>query len=144
MPSQNTAAIIKYSLLTTLLAAAVNRCHAFESIEVVTKERAKELGMEIRASPAGPDAVRVELAFESKGELKGYSRVALEIHDEGKLHLSATLREEPSKPGHIVVSFAADRTRFSGLTLKVVTLSGGERVGRVLQIRDFVDLAKVR
>ena len=130
--------------LAVLLAAAPSLCSAFESIEFVTQARAKELGMEIKVNAAGPDAVLIVLDFETKGELKSYDRAALDMHDEGRLLLSSTLKEEKSPPGHIVVSFAADRKKLDTIELKVVTFSGGERTGHVLRIKEFVDLEKVR
>jgi hypothetical protein len=120
-------------------------CHALEEIEVVTAERAKELGLEIRTTAAGPDTVRIELEFETKGELANYSRVALEMHDGQRLLLTSTLREEPAKPGRIVVGFAADRARLNTMTAKVVVQdSPRSRVGHVIRIHQFVDLKMAR
>ena len=138
-------AIPKFSAVFFLLVATSSLCYALESIEFVTKERAKELGLEIRAHAAGPDAVRVELEFETKGELKDYSRVALEMQDEGKLLLTSTLREDKSPPGRVVVSFAADRAKLDKITLKVVVqYSARTRTGHVLKVKEFVDLEKLR
>jgi hypothetical protein len=137
--------IVTITALAILLAVAPNRSYALESIEIVTKERAKALGLQIRSNAAGPDAVRVELEFEIQGELKGYHRVALELHDGGKLLATSTLKEEESKPGRVVVSFAADRAKLDQFTLKVVTQSGPRtRTGHVIQVKDFVELAKLR
>ena len=145
MPDKSMRTILKSSVLILLLVDTPSLCYALEGIEFVTKERAKELGLEIRANAAGPDAVRVELEFETKGELKDYSRVALEMEDEGKLLLSSTLREEKSPPGRIVVSFAADRAKLDKITLKVVVqYSPRTRTGHVLKVKEFVDLEKLR
>ena len=48
--------ILNISILTFLLVVALSLCFAMMSIEDLSKERAKELGMEIRVKPAGPDA----------------------------------------------------------------------------------------
>ena len=126
------------------LVATTNFCVALESIEFVTPERAKALGLEIRANAAGPQAVRVELEFEAKGELQNYARVALEMHEGDKLISTSTLKEEP-KPGRILVSFAADGASLNKITLKVVTQdSPRTRIGRVLRIHELVDLSKLR
>ena len=130
-------------MITALLVAAPSQCFAFESIEFVTKERAKELGMEIKVGPAGPEAVLIVLDFETKGELKSYYRVALDMHDEGRLLLSSTLKEDKAPPGHIVVSFAADRKKLDRIEVKVVTMSGGQRTGHVLRMKEFVALDKL-
>ena len=138
-------AIQRLSIVTLLLVVAPSLCCALEFIENVTPERAKALGLEIRSNAAGPDAVRIELHFEAKGELKDYTRVALEMQDGDRLILTSTLQEEKSTPGRVVVSFAADRTKLDKITLKVVTQQSPRgRVGHVLQMKEFVDLEKVR
>ena len=145
MPHQLTTAILRFSVLTVLLAPAPSLCWALEDIEIVTQERAKELGLEIKSNAAGPDAVQVVLEFETKGELKNYSRVALEIHVGEKFVASSTLREEKGEPGRVVVSFAADRARLDQFTMKVVTQeSPRTRTGHVLRMKEFVDLTKIR
>ena len=129
-----------------LLVTTSNLCSALEGIEFVTKERAWELGLEVRAHAAGPQALRIELEFEVKGELQNYSRVAFEMYDGDKLIASSTLKEEPlAKPGRIVVGIAADRASLNKMTLKVVTQSSARtRVGHILRLHEFVDLANVR
>jgi hypothetical protein len=137
--------IFTVSVLAVMLAVAPNRSYALESIEIVTKERAKSLSLQIRANAAGPDAVLVVLEFETKGELKNYHRVALELHDGEKLLATSTLKEEEAKAGRIVVSFAADRAKLDQFTLKVVTQHGPrDRTGYVLKVKDFVELDKLR
>jgi len=130
------------SVLTLLLVTTPSVCFALMSIEHVSKERAKELGMEIRTKQAGPDGARVELEFEAKGELKNYIRVDLEIREGEKSPLSATLREEPSRPGRVIVGFAADRATLDKITLRVVTGAPMNMRGYELRVKDFVDLEK--
>jgi len=132
------------SVLTLLLVTTPSVCFALMSIEHVSKERAKELGMEIRTKQAGPDGARIELEFETKGELKNYIRVDLEIREGEKSLLSSSLREEQSKPGRVVVSFAADRAILDKITLRVVTGAPMDMSGHELRVKDFVDLEKVR
>jgi hypothetical protein len=137
--------ILHVLALGALLVVAPNWSYALESIEIVTQERAKALGLEIRSNAAGPDAVRIELGFAIQGELKDYHRVALELHNGGQLLATSTLKHEESKPGSVVVSFAADRAKLDQFTLKVVTQSGPRtRIGHVIQVKDFVELAKLR
>ena len=137
-------ALAGFSVLTCLLVLAPSVCFAMMSIEIVSKDRAKELGLEVRANAAGPDAVRVELEFEAKA-LPGYSRVDLEIRDGGKLLSSSTLREDTAKQGRVVVSFAADRTKLSQITLRIVTGVGTRSmVGHDIPVKEFVDLDKLR
>lgn len=131
------------SAVLIILAAAP--CLAMMSLEQVTRDRAKALGMDIRANAAGPDAVRVTLAFDAKGELKDFARVDMELRDGGKLLVSSTLREERTDAGRVTVSFAADRAQIDKLTLRVVTQSGPRTMtGHDLRVKDFVELDKVR
>jgi hypothetical protein len=137
-------ALAGISAMTASLALTPSRSFAMISIETVSKDRAKELGLEVRANGAGPDAVRFELAFETKA-LPRYSRVDLEIRDGGKLLSSSTLWEEPAKPGRVIISFAADRAKLGQFTLRVVT-GGGTRnmIGYDIPVKEFVDLDKLR
>ena len=138
-------ACLGISAAVALLVATSGECYALMSIELVSVDRAKALGLEVRAHAAGPDVVRVELEFETQGKLKDYSRVDLELRDGGRLLSSSTLREEPSKPGRIVVGFAADRTKLDQMTLRVVVQhSPRSRTGYDVRVKDFVDLEKVR
>jgi uncharacterized protein (TIGR03067 family) len=136
--------IISIAVLTFLLVTAPGVCFAEDVIDIVSKERAKELGMEIRAKAAGPDAVRVELEFELKGKLKRFSHVDLEMRDGEKLLVSSTLQEERSRPGRVVVRFAADRSNLDKLTLQVLVQENLGRAVYVIRVKEFVDLEKVR
>ena len=137
--------IARASAVLVLLLTIPSLCLAVISLENVTKERAKELGVEVRANAAGPDAVRIAVEFEAKGAFAKYSRTDLEIHDGGKLLATSTLREEKDKPGRIVISFAADRALLEKITVRILTEhSARSRVGHDIQIKDFVELDKVR
>src|SRR5437763_1412291 len=107
-------------------------CFALWEIAPVSKERAKELGMEVRATAAGPNDVRVELEFKPEGELKNFSRVDLRL-GEGEKVVVAPLREDRSKEGRIVVSFVADRTRLEKINLWVMVPES--RGGTVYEVR---------
>jgi hypothetical protein len=116
------------------------------SIGQVSEERAKELGMEIRSKAAGPNAVRVELEFKTEGKLKSFSRVDLRINEKDKSPLTATplvtatLRENRSRPGRVAVSFAADRAHLGKITLWVMVpdmMPGGTIYA--LRVEDFVE-----
>jgi hypothetical protein len=46
--------IVKISVLTFLFIAAASPCFALREIAPLTKKEAKEMGIELRAKPAGP------------------------------------------------------------------------------------------
>jgi hypothetical protein len=111
---------------------------------IVSKERAKELGMEVRSTAAGRDLVQVELEFKAEGELKTFSQVDLRFGKGDHIAVTAPLREDRSKPGRIVVRFTADPALLDALTLRMRV--PGELGGTVyeLQMKEFVELKKDR
>jgi hypothetical protein len=129
------------------LALTPNPCFALWDLEIVSKERANELGMEVRSTAAGPNHVQVELEFKAEGELKNFSHVDLRFGKGDNLAVTAPMREDRSKPGRVAVNFTADRTQLDKLTLRVmVPFRDGGAGGTVheLRVKDFVELEKVR
>ena len=129
-------AAFNITVLAVLLVAP-NRSFALWEIAPVSKEQAKEMGMEVRSERAGPNHVRVELEFKTEGKFgefspegkfKDRSRVELRIGEGDKLRifeidntsLTAPLREDRSKPGRVVVSFNADRAHLDKINLWVM------------------------
>jgi hypothetical protein len=102
--------ILQLSTLAVLLVAP-SRCFALWTTVAVSKERAKELGMEVRSKAAGPNQVRVELEFKTEGKFEAFSpdgkfkkgsRVELRIRGGGSLFgdnasVTAPLQEDRSK-----------------------------------------------
>ena len=139
--------ILKISFLTFLFMAASSQCFALRDIAVVTKKEAKEMGIELRAKPSGPDAVWLELEFKPEGKLKDFTHVELKMTEGDKSFVfSATLRETRSSSGNVVVTFTASRAYFEKITLSVVMHSPREAGDHTYELRmkDFVDLEKVR
>jgi hypothetical protein len=142
---------LRLSFLAFLLAVAPSRCLALRSIGVLSADEAKALGVEVRATPAGPDAAWLELEFEPEGRLKDYnpergSHVELEIRDGEKSLLSyAALQEQHPKPGHVRVRFMASRAYLDKIILTIV-VGDGAMVGGAweLRVKDFVDPARIR
>ena len=133
--------------LTILLFAASNHCFALREIALLTKEEAKGMGIEVRAKPAGPDAVLLELEFKPEGELKQFSHVELNMTEgEKSLVVSAGLRETRSSSGIVVVTFTASRAYLEKTTLSVVLRDPREAGDHTYELRmkDFVDLEKIR
>jgi hypothetical protein len=132
-----------------VLLVAPGECFADWMIKSVTKDRAREMGMEVRSVATGPNLVRVELEFKVEGELKEYdgrmkdrSRVELRIGEGDNPQVSAPLREDRSKPGRVVVRFTADRAQLDKLTLWVMVPGtlGGDIYD--LRVKDFVEREK--
>ena len=139
MPDKTMKTLVNVSVLAVLLVVAPSRCSALMEIEFVSKERAKELGIELRLKPNGPNDVWVELEFKAEGELKGFSHVSLEIREGDKLLLGwARLREERLDSGSIVIHFLANRAYLDKITLSVVEGVPTAETGHELRVKDFV------
>lgn len=121
-----------------------NRSFALWLIAPVSKEQAKELGMEVRSEVAGPNHVRVELEFKIEETFKDFSSVDLRIGEGDNPPLTAPLREDRSKPGRVIVRFTADRGQLEKIKLWVMVLGldGGSIYD--LRVKDFVELKKDR
>ena len=127
-----------------LLAVTPNPCFALWDIEILSRERAKELGMEVRSTAAGPNHVQVELEFKAEGKLKDFSHLDLRFGKGDNLAVAAPLREDRSKPGRVAVKCFADPAQLDKLSLLVMvpgTLGG---TVHELQVKDFVEMKRVR
>ena len=131
---------LSIAVLAVLLAAP-SSCFALGFTKQVSKEAAKELGMEVRSQAAGANQVRVELEFKVEGALKNFSGGDLWFGEGDSPSLSASLQEDRSKPGQVTVSFTADRAHLDKITLRVTIVEAGRGV-YVLRIKDFVEPEK--
>jgi hypothetical protein len=129
-------------LVASLIVVVPSPCFALWLIAPVSKERAKEMDMEVRSMAAGPNHLTVELDFSTEGALKGFSRVDLRIGEGDNPPVTAPLREDRSKPGRALVGFTAAGAELPKLTLWVYVpdLDGGSIYK--LQAKDFVELKK--
>ncbi len=136
-----------FSLLaaTIFLTAAPAPSFAVWDLEIVSQERAKQLGMEVGSTAAGPSHVVVNLEFKTEGKLKDFSQVDLSLGKDDNLVVTAALREDRSKPGRVVVSFTADAAQLDKLTLRVrVPFRDGGVGGTIpeLQVKRFIEPKK--
>src|SRR5438034_5928542 len=145
--------IFTIAAVAAVLVAAPSPCFALWGIVLVSKERAKELGMEVRTTATGPNHVIVELEFKTEGKFEEFSpegkfkdrsRVELRIGDGDNPPVTAPLREDRSKPGRIVVSFTADRAQLDKLSLWVMVPGNEGGTAYVLRVKDFVEPKKDR
>jgi hypothetical protein len=137
--------ILNLSILTGLLVVTSSPCFAMMEISFVSKERAKELGVEIRATASGPKAAMIALEFNPE-KFKDFNCVYLEINEGEKFLMGYTpLKEKHTKSGTIVVGLTANREFLQKVTLTIVTGSSGlvDLAGHALRVKDFVDLKKL-
>lgn len=150
---------ISIALLAVLLVAP-SPCFALWGIAPVSKEVAKELGKEVRSEQAGQNQIRVQLEFKTEGtfeefspegKFKDHSGVEVRIGERDKLKLfgsdaalTATLREDRSKPSRVVVSFHADRAHLDSISLWVMVPESDGGTAYVLRMKGFVEMEKDR
>src|ERR1700687_1769267 len=105
---------LNISAVAVFLVIAPSPCFALWNIAPVSKERAKELGMEVRTTATEPNHVIVQLEFKTEGKFEEFSpegkfkdrsRVELRIGEGDNPPVTAPLREDRSKQGRVVVSF---------------------------------------
>src|SRR5690349_4044210 len=133
--------IFSITTLALLLAVCPSRSFAMMSIAFVSKGRAKELGIEIRATANGPNEAWIVLEFKPEGQLKEFSHVSLEIRDGEKFLLGYTpLQEKKTTSGSITTSLMANRIFLEKVTLSIVVGYPGNYAGYELRVKDFVDL----
>jgi hypothetical protein len=139
--------------VSAVLIVAASPCFALTFHVAVSKEKAKELGLEVRTTATGPDRVSVQLEFKTEGRFvefspegkhKDYSRVELRIGEGNDPPVIAPLKEDRSKPGRVVVSFTADRTELDKLKLWVEVPEPDGRTIYDLRVKDFVEPKKDR
>ena len=147
----------RIAVLAVLLVAP-SPCLALWVTVAVSKEQAKELGMEVRTTATGPNHVVVQLEFKPegrfeefspKGKFKDHSHVELRIRGDGSLFVdnasvTAPLREDRSRPGRVAVRFTADRTQLDKLTVWVMVPESDGGTAYQLRIKDFVEPEKGR
>ena len=140
-------AVFKISAVAVFLAVAPGVCLALWDLDVVTKERAKELGMEVRLTAVGPKHTKVAVEFKAEGAMKNFTEVEMSFNQADKPTLYAALREDRSKPGRVAVSFTADAAQLDRFILRVtVPYRDGGLGGMIHEIRvkDFVEVKKDR
>lgn len=126
-----------------LLVAAHNTSLALITIAPVTKERAEELGIELRARPGGPKHAWIELEFKPEGKLARFRHVSIEIAEGGQLGLGWTpLKDERTTHGSVIVRVMGSRAFLEKVTLRIVHGDFGGS-GEDVALRDFVNFEKL-
>jgi hypothetical protein len=141
--------VLTLSAAVALLLVAPGPCLALWGIVSVTKDSAKELGLEIRTTETGPHHVIVQLEFKTEGKfkefgpegkMKDYCRVDLRIGLGDNPPVTAALREDRTKPGRVIVSFTADRRELDRLTMWVMVPAPLGGTAYDIRVKDFVEL----
>jgi len=127
-----------------VLVVAPNRSFALREIGLITKEQAKEMGLEVRAVGGDATQVWLELEFKAQGKLMHFNHVELEINEGDKMLVSyASLRDRRLQSGRVLVRFLANPGYLDMITLTVVVGDVTE-AGYQIRVRDFVEPKKQR
>ena len=148
--------IVSIVTFAVLLTVPPRACFALWDVLTVSKEEAKELGLLVRTTASGPNHVGVELEFRAEGAFKAFrpggkfedrTLVQLWLGQADNPILTATLKEDRSKAGRVVVGFTADRLQLDQINLRVMvpfTDGGAGGTEYRLRVKDFVDPKKDR
>jgi len=82
--------------------------------------------------------VQIELEFKSDGPLKKFDCVVLSFGDKNEPRLTATLKEDRSKAGRVIVSFSAGNAQLDKIHLLIVLPVAAGRQVYDIRIKDFV------
>ena len=128
-----------------LLAILSHPCFGEIDVGELSKDEAKELGIELRAKPGGPKHAWIELEFKLEGKLSKFQYVSLEIPDGDQLGLGWTpLKDKRTSSGSVIVRLMGSRKFLENVTLRIVH-GDGDFGGSGLDVRlkDFVDFEKL-
>ena len=132
---------LRFVVFALLLAMLASPCFAMMSLRELTKEEAKEMGVQLRFQGNGPNEVWVELELKPEGKLKHFDHVSLEINEGEKLLLGyAPLQGRRLGSGSIVVTFLANRAYVDKISLTMVIGDLGDE-GLVVQAKKFLEPA---
>lgn len=136
---------ITFSILTALLLGFTSPCLALVEIADVSPERAKELGITLRAHRNGEAGVAVWIEFKAAGALKNFTRVELRMTSGGKHLVSAPLQATRKADGAVEAYFSADPAQLAGSTLLIaVTDAPRTHIGYQLAVKSFVEAALLK
>lgn len=122
-----------------LLVAAPAVCFGLMRIGLVSKEKAKELGVEVRVEGTGSEVwVTLELKKGSK-LLKDFSHVSLELRDGEELIVGYAPMEVETKESGKMLRFMVGRDFLEKVTLRVVTGVPSNYGGHDLRVKEFVE-----
>lgn len=130
--------------ILALFFAAAFQCFALRSVGIITKAEAKEMGIQVRATAAGPEALWLELEFKPEGKLKSYQHVELEINEGEKSLVAYTeLAGKRQSSGSVVVRMMVARSLVGKVTLSIITGFPSNFSANELRIKEFVELDKI-
>jgi hypothetical protein len=136
---------INISILTLLLFGASSQCFALQENIVVSKDKAKTMGVALRWNPNGEAGVKVWIEFKTEGKLKNFARVELEMTTEGKHVVSAPLLTSRPTADGVSAYFSAEPSYLATSVLTIVVQDGPRtRIGYQFRVRDFMDHEKPR
>jgi hypothetical protein len=136
-----------FTLLTLLflLCAARTQCSAMISVENVSKERARELGVTFRSATNGQAGIQVWMEFKLKGELQKITYVELQVGDGAERMVSTHMRVSNPDSASASANFSAFPAYLSKSTLMIAVYNGPRGdVGYQFKVKDFIEPEKAK
>jgi hypothetical protein len=138
--------IVRPSLLVAaallLVCGLPRRAPALDLIQDVSKEKAKELGIQVRLQPRERD-VWVQVEYRAVGPLKEFKRADLDLTRDGKPLLSASLMPRKPSPDVMRFDFYIDPAALPDATVMVVVWSDPlTGIAYRLRMKDYAAMGK--
>lgn len=113
-------------------------------IGILTKEKAKEWGLTVKARKNGMAGVAVTVEFKMQGELKSFNRAELQVWDGKKYELLVPVQAAHPTPDSVSVTFSGDPAFLAKSQLMIILSEPPEGgTGYEMQVKEFVDLEKI-
>jgi hypothetical protein len=115
------------------------------SVGSITPAEAADVGLTVRATPSGPHAAWITVEFATRGKLKDYSHLELQIEEGGKPILAyAVLGEKRDPNGTVRVTFMLSRAYVPKVKLAIVTGIPSNHAENQVALSEFVKVAEIR
>jgi hypothetical protein len=132
---------VKIIALIFLLLTVCSQGFAMISVEFVSRERAKELGVTFKKNSDGEAGVKVWMEFKSQGELEKITYIQLQVGEGKDRIMSAPLQVSHPSTGIVSVNFSAFPAYLAQSSFMIVVYNGPKGdVGYRFMVKDFVEL----
>jgi|GEM_PF-1083087 len=136
--------LLRLFLALGLLVAVAEPSLALMDIGILTKEKAKEWGLTVKAHKNGMAGIAVTVEFKMQGELKSFNRAELQVWDGKKYEVLVPVMVVHPTPDSVSVTFSGDPAFLAKSQLMIILSEPPmDGSGYEMQVKEFVDLAKV-
>jgi hypothetical protein len=132
-------------VLLLLTCALPARCFALVEIEDISKERAKQMGIDVRVKRSANNDAWVQVEFRAAGPLKEFRWADLEVTQGEKRLVTASLMPRRPAPDSVLLEFYGDPAALMNASVTIVAYNDPRTgIGYRLQMKDYLDRTAAR